>query len=110
MAVRSCSAQGSQRAELKSFLLQALGVLRGLHEIGKRVPADIYVVSFNNNDFAAFTIPSITSVDLKQHDVGIYAADLIYQLLHGETMKSINVQPELCIRESSGPAKAKKSS
>jgi len=85
----------------------ALGVLRGLHEIGKRVPADISVVSFNNNDFAAFTIPSITSVDLKQHDVGIYAADLIYQLLHGETIKSISVKPKLCIRESSGPAKAK---
>lgn len=86
----------------------ALGVLRGLHEIGKRVPADISVVSFNNNDFSAFTIPSITSVDLKQHDVGIHAADSIYQMLNGENMKSITIQPELRIRESSGPAKTKK--
>jgi DNA-binding LacI/PurR family transcriptional regulator len=82
----------------------ALGVLRGIHEIGKRVPADISVVSFNNNDFSAFTIPSITTVDLKQRDVGIYAADSIYQLLNNEPMKSINIQPELRIRESSGRA------
>ena len=86
----------------------ALGVLRGLHEIGKRVPADISVVSFNNNDFSAFTIPSITSVDLKQHDVGVHAADSIYQMLNGKSMKSITIQPELRIRESSGPAKTKK--
>jgi DNA-binding LacI/PurR family transcriptional regulator len=82
----------------------ALGVLRGIYEIGKRVPADISVVSFNNNDFSAFTIPSITTVDLKQRDVGIYAADSIYQLLNNEPMKSINIQPELRIRESSGRA------
>jgi DNA-binding LacI/PurR family transcriptional regulator len=62
------------------------------------------VVSFNNNDFSAFTIPSITTVDLKQRDVGIYAADSIYQLLNNEPMKSINIQPELRIRESSGRA------
>ena len=86
----------------------ALGVLRGLYEIGKRVPTDISVVSFNNNDFSAFTIPSITSVDLKQHDVGVQAADAIYQMLNGKNMKSINIQPELRIRESSGPAKSKK--
>lgn len=86
----------------------ALGVLRGLHEIGKRVPADISVVSFNNNDFSAFTIPSITSVDLKQHDVGVHAAEGIYQMLNGENMKSINIQPELRVRESSGPAKSKR--
>ena len=86
----------------------ALGVLRGLHEIGKRVPADISVVSFNNNDFSAFTIPSITSVDLKQHDVGIHAANAIYQMLNGKNMKSLNIQPELRIRESSGPVKIKK--
>jgi putative transposase len=79
-----------------------------LHEIGRQVPRDISVVSFNNNDFSAFTIPSISSVDLKQHDVGVYAANAIYQLLNGENMKSINIQPELRIRESSGPAKARK--
>ncbi|MCE7527085.1 LacI family DNA-binding transcriptional regulator [Polynucleobacter sp. IMCC 30228] len=83
----------------------ALGVLRGLYEIGKRVPEEISLVSFNNNDFAAYTTPSITSVDLKQHDVGIHAANLIIKLMHGEQIKSIQIQPQLCVRESSAQVK-----
>ena len=83
----------------------ALGVLRGLYEIGKRVPEDISLVSFNNNDFSAYTTPAITSVDLKQHDVGIHAADLIIKLMHGEQVKSIQIQPQLCVRESSAQIK-----
>lgn len=86
----------------------ALGVLRGIHELGKKVPEDISVVSFNNNEFSAFTIPSISSIDLKQHDVGMHAADMISKLLNGEMTRSINILPELCIRESSGPVKSKK--
>lgn len=86
----------------------ALGVLRGIHELGKQVPEDISVVSFNNNEFSAFTIPSISSIDLKQHDVGVHAADLIQKLLDGEITKSINILPELCARESSGPARSEK--
>lgn len=82
----------------------ALGVLRGLYEMNKRVPNDLSVVSFNNNDFSAFSMPSITTVDLKQREVGVQAALLTLKLLKGEKAKSIFIAPELITRESSGLA------
>ncbi len=87
----------------------ALGVLRGLYEIGRKVPDDISVVSFNNNDFSAFSMPSITTVDLKQRDVGIEAANSILRLLNGERVKPTVIEPLLTPRESSGPVKARPS-
>jgi len=83
----------------------ALGVLRGLYEINCKVPEDISVVSFNNNDFSAFSMPSITTVDLKQRDVGIEAANMILRLLRGERVKPVMIEPILAARESSGPVK-----
>ena len=84
----------------------ALGVLRGLYEINRKVPEDISVVSFNNNDFSAFSMPSITTVDLKQRDVGIEAAKSILRLLQGERVKPVMIDPVLAARESSGPVKS----
>jgi DNA-binding LacI/PurR family transcriptional regulator len=85
----------------------ALGVLRGLYEIGRRVPEEVSVVSFNNNDFSAFSMPSITTVDLKQRDVGIEAANSILRLLNGERVKPTLIEPVLTHRESSGPVQSK---
>jgi len=82
----------------------ALGVLRGLYEMNKKVPNELSVVSFNNNDFSAFSIPSITTVDLKQREVGVQAALMTLKLLKGEKVKPIFIAPELIARESSGLA------
>jgi DNA-binding LacI/PurR family transcriptional regulator len=83
----------------------ALGVLRGLYEIGRKVPEDISVVSFNNNDFSAFSMPSITTIDLRQREVGIEAANAILGLLNGERVKPTLIEPVLVARESSGPVR-----
>jgi DNA-binding LacI/PurR family transcriptional regulator len=63
------------------------------------------VVSFNNNDFSSFTMPAITTVDLKYRQVGIEAAAMILRLLNGEKVQPVRIEPELCIRETSGPAR-----
>jgi LacI family transcriptional regulator len=86
-----------------------LGVLRALHDLNIKIPRDISVVSFNNNDFSAFTLPAITTVDLHYAKVGEAAADMIMKLLNKEIVSSVMIEPELCIRETSGPAKQEKS-
>lgn len=82
-----------------------LGVIRALHELKIKVPKDISVVSFNNNDFSSFTMPAITTVDLKYRQVGIEAAAMILRLLNGEKVQPVRIEPELCIRETSGPVR-----
>lgn len=84
----------------------ALGVLRALYERGKRVPEDISLVSFNNSDFSAFTLPAITTVNLMHSRVGGEAAESIVGLISRSEVKSKLIQPELVVRESSGPAPA----
>jgi len=82
-----------------------LGVIRAPHELKIKVPQDISVVSFNNNDFSSFTMPAITTVDLKYQEVGTEAAMMMLRLLGGEKVRPVRIEPELCIRETSGPAK-----
>lgn len=76
-----------------------LGVIRALHELQINVPSDISVVSFNNNDFASFTMPAITTVDLKYEEVGREAAIMIRKLINKEKVSPVIIEPELCIRE-----------
>ena len=83
----------------------ALGVLRGFYEMGISVPNDVSLASFNNNNFSSFTTPSITSIDLRQNEIGKVAASQILRLLNNKSAKSIQIKPVLHIRESSGQAK-----
>jgi LacI family transcriptional regulator len=82
-----------------------LGVIRALHELRINVPRDISVVSFNNNDFSSFTMPAITTVDLKYQEVGKEAARMVLRLIRKEKVSPVMIEPELCIRETSGPSR-----
>jgi len=79
----------------------ALGVLKGLANAGKTVPGDISVSGFGGYDFTEVLHPSITTVHLPYRRTGSRAADMIVQLLTGETipMKTFTTF-ELKLRES----------
>ena len=41
----------------------AVGVLRGLADLGRQVPRDVQVIGFDNNAETEFTVPRLTTVD-----------------------------------------------
>ncbi|UFS59941.1 LacI family transcriptional regulator [Subtercola endophyticus] len=41
----------------------ALGMLRGLHELGVRVPQDVKVIGFDNIEEGGYSVPSLSTVD-----------------------------------------------
>ncbi|MGA0128573.1 MAG: LacI family DNA-binding transcriptional regulator [Burkholderiales bacterium] len=84
----------------------ALGALRTLQELGMRVPEDISLVSFNNNDFSGYTYPSLTTVDLRQYEVGTIAAKMISQMIESVHPDNTILKPILRLRESSGPKRS----
>lgn len=84
----------------------ALGALRALQELGMRVPEDLSLVSFNNNDFSGYTYPSLTTVDLRQYEVGTIAAKMISQMIESVHPDNIILKPILRLRESSGPKRS----
>ena len=81
----------------------ALEVIRGLEEIGVRVPQDISVTGFDDSAFGKnFRVP-LTTVQHPQEQLGEAAANLLIQLMKGnvtEEDKHIIMEPKLVIRNS----------
>jgi LacI family transcriptional regulator len=79
--------------------LQALGALRALHERGLVVGRDVLLVGYDDQPFAPFTVPSLTSVRQPTAELGARAVRLG---LGGEPGTGRGLLPvELIVRESS---------
>lgn len=85
----------------------AAGALSALDQAGIAVPAQMSVASFNDNDFAAFLHPPLTTVRLPIQEIGEQAGRLLLACLRGETPPSPPMLPTtLVVRASTGPAPA----
>lgn len=90
--------------------LTAIGLLRGLHAAGRRVPDDVSVVGFDDIEMAAWTDPPLTTVRQPIPELGRWAvARLITTLRAGAELGSgaerATLAPTLVVRGSTGPAR-----
>jgi DNA-binding LacI/PurR family transcriptional regulator len=82
----------------------ALGVLRLLRERGLRVPEDVSVVGYDNIHLSEFASPALTTVNVPRDRIGhsVCAAHLAER---GSTpVREVVIEPELIVRDSTGPA------
>lgn len=81
----------------------AFGVLRGLNELGYRVPEDISLVSFNNIALSELATPPISSVDIGTYQLGYTASQQLIRLIQGEHhfQRRTLIPHRLIVRESS---------
>lgn len=83
----------------------ATGALSALAQAGIAVPAQMSVASFNDNDFAAFLQPPLTTVRLPIQEIGEQAGQLLLACLGGEATPDSPLLPTmLVVRASTGPA------
>ena len=84
----------------------AIGVLNHLHGRGLRVPQDVAVASIDNLDISAFTIPSLTTIDVPKRDIGLHAVDILNldKPRRGSSAFAITVPIQLIVRDSSATA------
>jgi DNA-binding LacI/PurR family transcriptional regulator len=83
----------------------ALGVLRALHEYGRRVPDEVSIVGFDDVPEAAYFIPPLTTIrpDFEAVARGTLAM-LLARLAADDSMPSRQViAPSLVLRDSVGP-------
>ncbi|MEV0900102.1 LacI family DNA-binding transcriptional regulator [Actinoplanes sp. NPDC049802] len=80
----------------------ALGILRALHERGRRVPHDVSIVGFDDVPEAAYFIPPLTTVRQAFGDVARAALSLLLGQMRDDpgTADQIVVPPQLIVRES----------
>jgi DNA-binding LacI/PurR family transcriptional regulator len=82
----------------------AFGAIRALHEHGLRVPDDVSVISFDNADLAAFTEPSLTTINFDFNEQDATAVKYLIEILKNPNMKLHQriLLPDLIVRESAG--------
>jgi LacI family transcriptional regulator len=84
----------------------AMGVLRALHDAGKRVPDDISVVGFGGTFAADFTYRPLTTMRLPMRLLGAEAARLLFRRIEGDEspFEHLVLPTELVENGSTGPA------
>lgn len=83
----------------------AVGVLRAAAERGWTVPGDVVVTGWDNAQFGAYTMPSLTTVDLDFQEAGRHSMQLLVAALRGEEPPSRGSALQRIVwRESTGGA------
>lgn len=79
----------------------AIGAMDALHEFGVRVPEDVVVSGFDDEEAAALLDTPLTTVDQDLHGQGVVAARLALRGLAGEPLPEVVAVPtRLVLRES----------
>ncbi|SFB08209.1 transcriptional regulator, LacI family [Cohnella sp. OV330] len=88
--------------------LMAIGVMKACEEAGLRIPADVTVVGMDNLDIASRVYPKLTSVAMRQEEIGRQTAEVLMGRLQGDRSRQqgVRLAPALVVRESSRRAAA----
>ena len=86
----------------------AIGVCRGLQELGIRVPDNVAVVGNGNIDVGAYMTPALTTLVPPYEAIAQAAMDLMLELLEGQDKpRQVTLKSQLAVRESCGANKSK---
>ena len=89
----------------------AFGAIRAIDDVGLRVPEDISVVGFDDISSAEYHQPSLTTVRQPLREMGTRGARILLDRINHPNKaypKEVVMEPELIVRESTGPAPAEK--
>lgn len=85
----------------------AFGAIKAIRQRGLRIPENIGIVGFSNEEFSSQVSPAMTTVDQFSEKIGSMSAKLLIdQLTHGVSAKEFAIQrqvlvPKLIVRQSS---------
>ncbi len=80
----------------------AIGAMDAVTEAHLRIPTDVVVSGFDDDDMSAFSRPPLTTVSQQAEEQGILAADALLRLMAGEEVGELLVPTRVIVRESSG--------
>jgi LacI family transcriptional regulator len=88
--------------------ISAIGSIRAFQEAGLRVPEDVSVVGFDDIRIAVHNNPALTTVRQPLERMGEIAARTLLDRLEGHRpwIPKIVIEPELVVRDSTGPVPA----
>jgi DNA-binding LacI/PurR family transcriptional regulator len=82
----------------------ALGVIRGLHDSGRRVPEDVSVVGFYDTPESGFFLPPLTTIRQDFAEVGRRSVQLLLSVVDDDPVeRHVVVTAKLVVRSSTAP-------
>ncbi|MBQ3486103.1 MAG: LacI family DNA-binding transcriptional regulator [Clostridia bacterium] len=79
----------------------AIGVIRALKDMGRRVPEDVSIVGFDGIEMGKFFVPRLTTVEQPVDDIARESVQLLMDMLeNGEAPRHVVVEARLQKRES----------
>ncbi len=87
----------------------ALGLIRAMHERGRRVPGDVSVIGFDGLPLAEYAFPPLTTIRQDFHRAGSAMVELIVEQIAGKSRdgtRRIVIPTELIERGSTAPPPA----
>jgi LacI family transcriptional regulator len=82
--------------------LMAIGALKGLHQLGVRVPEDVAIIGFDGISLTEITTPELTTIAQPNYDMGALAAKVLIETIQSGVMeaKLYELDVELIVRDS----------
>jgi LacI family transcriptional regulator len=83
----------------------ALGCYEALKELGLRIPDDVSVVGFDDDEIASHLMPKLTTLTFPRHQMGAWAAERALAPGHdrSETHRVVKIECQLVERQSVSP-------
>ncbi|HEY5249173.1 MAG TPA: diguanylate cyclase, partial [Dermatophilaceae bacterium] len=80
----------------------AIGAMDAVTEVGLRIPQDIVVSGFDDDELSSFSPPPLTTVTQEAEGQGVLAVGLLLRLIAGERIGEVRVPTRVIVRESTG--------
>lgn len=82
--------------------LLAMGAMRAFEDAGRRIPADLSIISIDNIDLAAYVSPPLTTISQSLVQMATMGVQLLFDLLAGNEpdVQRIVIEPQLIVRRS----------
>lgn len=101
---------GSYKAKISAIFafsdVSAIGLIRGLHDIGVTVPTDISVVGFDDIFYSPYMIPSLTTIRQDIVSKGQIAVTMLLDQINGTSHVdkiAVKIPVSLSVRQSTKP-------
>lgn len=80
----------------------AIGCYEALKQLRLRIPEDVSVIGFNDDELASHLMPRLTTLKFPRHEMGLRAAERALEPGHGrrDTHRLVKIECELVERES----------
>jgi LacI family transcriptional regulator len=81
--------------------LMALGAIRTLERMGRKVPEDISIVGFDDITISAYCSPKLTTIRQDKYELGYQAAQMLIDMLENRSdNRKVILNNQLIVRES----------